>query len=446
MMHRRTRNAYAGLSLCSLILAGSAVWILAPAVSAADVPATAPARGPQTRPFTPADHVVTAPVSRRANIVLGNLIQTCAIINGEWDRHQGDPGCAELFSTLFGYRSGLRRGRQDLVAIGRVAVDNEFGKLIGTAGDLLLAGKTADMFELAGMPALMVSGPAGANSRHYAVFVTTLDWFLKNADDRGFDDVQSVGTAYVLAEIYRFDPRRKPVWIDRARDLAARVDHGRSLRCFAAFAWAAIARATGEPADLDRAKAIALSVAPRFARAQGVLRFDGPYSDVLSCHLTLADAMADLATLEPDGPWRGMAMEIVEYVFSDAYFNGRFLAHDRDDAGQAPTFCTGCNYHALYLADRMYGDTLKLDPVPPLRVIQAPLRIVKAEYGAGDKWLDVTPIVVKKVRHDRLRLQVSNEIGGDPIKNQRKELRVEYEFQEQRHTKSVPEGEWLVLP
>ncbi len=80
--------------------------------------------------------------------------------------------------------------------------------------------------------------------------------------------------------------------------------------------------------------------------------------------------MADLAILDPAGPWHRTGMDLLEYVYSDTYFNGRFLAHDiGDDGKQAPVFCTGCNYHALYLADRMYGDTLKLKPVGPLRVI-----------------------------------------------------------------------------
>ena len=51
-----------------------------------------------------------------------------------------------------------------------------------------------------------------------------------------------------------------------------------------------------------------------------------------------------------------------------------------------------------------------------------------------------------KIRRDRLQLQASNEIGGDPAKGSRKELRIEYEFQGQRRTRSVRENEWLSLP
>jgi len=445
-MHLRTHSFDLGFSVCTLLLVASAGLAQTRSAGAAAAPATAPARAPQTRPFTPDDHVITASVSRRANTVLANLIQECRIVNGQWDRHQGDAGCAELFSALFGYRSGLRRGRDDLVAIGRASADNEFNKLVVAAGTVLTTGKGPDMDDLVGLTALMVSGTAGGNKNHYALFVTLLDWSLANLDDRRYHSVEHTGAVYVLAEIYRFDPRHKPAWIKRARSLAGRLDQGSGIPCFGAFAWAAIARASGADADLQRARQIALRLAPRFTRTAGVLQFDGPYGDVLSFHLTLAEAMADLATIEPEGPWYRMGMELAEYVFSDAYFNGKFVAHDRGGGRQAPTFCTGCNYHALYIADRMYGDALKFDPVPPLRVIRAPLRIIKAQYGVGDQWLDVTQAVVGKIRGDRLELRVSNEIGGDPAKGSRKELRIEYEFQGQRNNKSVPEDEWLSLP
>jgi len=54
--------------------------------------------------------------------------------------------------------------------------------------------------------------------------------------------------------------------------------------------------------------------------------------------------------------------------------------------------------------------------------------------------------VAGKIRRDRLRLQVPDEIGGDPARGDRKELRIEYELQGQRLTASVPEDGWLSLP
>ena len=49
-------------------------------------------------------------------------------------------------------------------------------------------------------------------------------------------------------------------------------------------------------------------------------------------------------------------------MFSDAYFDGRFIMHDRAN-GRSADFCSGCNFWALHLADRYYGDTLSFDGI-----------------------------------------------------------------------------------
>ncbi len=54
--------------------------------------------------------------------------------------------------------------------------------------------------------------------------------------------------------------------------------------------------------------------------------------------------------------------------------------------------------------------------------------------------------VAGKIRRDRLQLQASDEICGDPARGGRNELRIEYEFQGHRYTASVLEGEWLSPP
>ena len=365
-MEYPNRSVTSGMLVCSLMTVVSGV-------RGQPSTASAPARLAQTRPFDYGEHVVTAPISPRVNVILGNLIEDCAIVDGQWDRHQGDPGCVEMFSALFGYRAGLRRGREDVVAIGRAAAENEFGRIFGIVGGLL-SGKKLDLSKLAGAPALLVSGTTGRDPRHYAVLTAALAWFRGRMDDYDLDVVQKVGVAYLLAESYRYDPRGKAGWIEQARTVADQIGERPSDRCFRAFAWSTIARSTGEAVDRELAEQMALSLVPQFTRTKAGLEFAGPYSDCLSVHLALGEAMADLAILDPGGPWYRRGVELLEYIYSDAYFNGRFLAHDRVEGRQAATFCTGCNYHALYLADRICGDTLKLDPVPPLRVVRAERR------------------------------------------------------------------------
>src|SRR5262249_781355 len=54
------------------------------------------------------------------------------------------------------------------------------------------------------------------------------------------------------------------------------------------------------------------------------------------------------------------------------------------------------------------------------------LKILKAEYGAGDRWLDVTEIATRAVQEGRLRLRAGNALGADPAPGAGKTLRVAY--------------------
>lgn len=52
--------------------------------------------------------------------------------------------------------------------------------------------------------------------------------------------------------------------------------------------------------------------------------------------------------------------------------------------------------------------------------------IVKAEYGTGDRWVDVTPRVLLMVRHDMLDFRVSHDsLNADPAHGQHKYLRMQ---------------------
>ncbi len=65
----------------------------------------------------PADHVVGAPISNRANVVLKNLVEEYGSSDGRW---QGcmSPGCTPIWAAQFGYRAGVRRDRDDVIAAG----------------------------------------------------------------------------------------------------------------------------------------------------------------------------------------------------------------------------------------------------------------------------------------------------------------------------------------
>ncbi len=77
-----------------------------------------------------------------------------------------------------------------------------------------------------------------------------------------------------------------------------------------------------------------------------------------------------------------------------------------------------------YFASVKWQGNATLRP-PPLQP-QLTLTIVKAEYGAGDKWLDVTELARQAVHEGRLALRADNNLGPDPIHGVVKRLRVVY--------------------
>ena len=73
----------------------------------------------------PAEHIVAAPVTERANIILTNLTKDCQIVNRHWTH---DMGCTPESSAMFGYRVGMHRNRKDLIKLGRLSANNEWAK------------------------------------------------------------------------------------------------------------------------------------------------------------------------------------------------------------------------------------------------------------------------------------------------------------------------------
>ncbi|HVX86502.1 MAG TPA: hypothetical protein VH253_17100 [Phycisphaerae bacterium] len=94
------------------------------------------------------------------------------------------------------------------------------------------------------------------------------------------------------------------------------------------------------------------------------------------------------------------------------------------------------------------------DPVTPApggnRTIAAPsgrLTIVKATYGAGDKQLDVTDQLAKRVANGKLAVLAGNGIfGQDPAPNQTKELVVVYQADGKLDIAHFAENSQAVLP
>ena len=75
------------------------------------------------------------------------------------------------------------------------------------------------------------------------------------------------------------------------------------------------------------------------------------------------------------------------------------------------------------------------------------LRIVRAEYGFGNRMVDVSNRLNTLMQGGKLDFQVSNQtMGGDPFPGQKKELKLTYTYGDRTEQATVAEGNRLNLP
>ena len=75
------------------------------------------------------------------------------------------------------------------------------------------------------------------------------------------------------------------------------------------------------------------------------------------------------------------------------------------------------------------------------------LQILRADYGAGNRFSDVTARLNSQIQGDQLNLQVTNgTMGGDPAKGQDKILRVQYAYNGRQGQVTINEGDYIRLP
>ena len=75
------------------------------------------------------------------------------------------------------------------------------------------------------------------------------------------------------------------------------------------------------------------------------------------------------------------------------------------------------------------------------------LRILSANYGAKDRFVDVSQLLQSQVQNNLLDLKVTNaSMGGDPIVGEEKTLRIRYEWAGRTHEMVVQENQRLTIP
>ncbi len=327
------------------------------------------------------DHVVPSSLSERCDTVITNLLEEG--MEGRRWRNEMSKGCATIWATQLGFRAGMRRDRDDLVRIGEVTAEGESESVRDLFWDAAFGSFDTHSAAIPGFPALFMSGTLGNDSIDAWLFRKGVDEFVKRGWNKTLRPRENAGLAALLAEYHRLDPEEQGERIDEARHFAGRIEAERNA-VFHSLAWAAIARASGDAEDLERARRFAESAAPLFdVRTGGIeLPREEGYLDILSQHLTMIHALADLATIDPSGGWRRSALDLLDYVFSDAYFDGSHIMHDRVSGERSTHFCSGCNFMAIYLADRLHGDTLLFKPLPEPTIEEADMSWHRvARYG-----------------------------------------------------------------
>lgn len=78
---------------------------------------------------------------------------------------------------------------------------------------------------------------------------------------------------------------------------------------------------------------------------------------------------------------------------------------------------------------------------------QRGLRVLSAEYGAGDRRIDITHRVQQRVSQDRLNVKVDNDLAGDdPAEGKDKRIWITYSVDGRESSREVKEGRYLILP
>lgn len=76
------------------------------------------------------------------------------------------------------------------------------------------------------------------------------------------------------------------------------------------------------------------------------------------------------------------------------------------------------------------------------------IEITSATYGVLDNGpkTDVKDLIVRRIKEGKVRIEIANDLFGDPAPQSGKKLKVEYKLDGVEHTVTLPEGDLLLIP
>jgi hypothetical protein len=76
------------------------------------------------------------------------------------------------------------------------------------------------------------------------------------------------------------------------------------------------------------------------------------------------------------------------------------------------------------------------------------IEITAATYGVLDTGpkTDVKELIVRRIKEGKVRIEVANDLFGDPAPQMGKKLKVEYKLDDVEHSLTISEGDLLLIP
>jgi len=120
------------------------------------------------------------------------------------------------------------------------------------------------------------------------------------------------------------------------------------------------------------------------------------------------------------------------------------------EAAKVPTLKADATRAAMTIAQKLGGNPAEAQKLLA-QIGQKPMKveIIKAEYGAGDKWKDVTKMLQDRVGglpFIPLSAKYNEAFGGDPVQGTAKQLKIQYRIDGKPGEVSLPEDATITLP
>lgn len=76
------------------------------------------------------------------------------------------------------------------------------------------------------------------------------------------------------------------------------------------------------------------------------------------------------------------------------------------------------------------------------------IEITSATYGVlpGGPSTDVKDLIARRIKEGQVRIEIANDLFGDPAPQQGKKLKVDYKVDGVEHSVTLPEGDLLLIP